>query len=50
MKGWDGSEWVEIGGGAGGIGFTDNGDGTLTLSAGSYVDNGDGTLTIGAAA
>jgi hypothetical protein len=36
-------------GGGGGLGYVDNGDGTLTFtSTGSYVDNGDGTLTIGA--
>ncbi|TLF33217.1 hypothetical protein [Microbacterium sp. 5K110] len=31
--------------GAGG-GYTDNGDGTITLNPGSFTDNGDGTLTL----
>ncbi|KQM38380.1 hypothetical protein [Microbacterium sp. Leaf203] len=32
----------------GGGGYTDNGDGTVTLNQGSFVDNGNGTVTIGA--
>jgi hypothetical protein len=38
---------IEAGGG-GGIGYTDNGDGTITLTSGAFTDNGDGTITIGA--
>lgn len=36
------------GGGGGGVGLTDNGDGTFALSGTAVADNGDGTYTIAA--
>lgn len=30
-----------------GGGWTDNGDGTITLNPGTFIDNGDGTITLG---
>ncbi|MDQ1111146.1 hypothetical protein QE418_000594 [Microbacterium testaceum] len=28
-------------------GYTDNGDGTVTLNPGTFTDNGDGTISLG---
>lgn len=48
LKGWNGSTWVAIGGGAATAAVTtiDNGNGTFTSTGTGAVDNGDGTFTL----